>query len=223
MFDKTDIKCRDLKCELIDKVETSSLYREAYVKSAGSLLLSVVKEGCKKLTVTAADCSDGIISAALNLSISLAQMGQKVLFINADFANEERLAAVLGGRRAGLYDALGNNAALGECLISYQADLDILTAGANVPNRQSLLVSPEFSKSEESLCAEYDWIIFAAPPVNKFVDAALINRVCDASVLIVDKQRDRVSDVAKAEDALKENFIGIVLENTKPKRFFKRA
>src|SRR5699024_8119875 len=58
-------------------------------------------------------------------------------------------------------------------------------AGVVPPNPSELLGSARFLDLIEKAEKEYDYVIIDAPPLGSVIDAAVISKACDASVLVV--------------------------------------
>lgn len=140
----------------------------------------------KVIVLTSCTPDEGKSTVALNLSISLAESGKKVLFIDADLRK-----SVLTGRYRvteevkGLSHFLSGQAEVEEVMYKTQEEgLIVMFAGVVPPNPSELLGQKRFEALISSARKVYDYIIIDAPPLGSVIDAAVIARVCDASVLV---------------------------------------
>jgi Mrp family chromosome partitioning ATPase len=58
--------------------------QEAYKAIRTNIILSVIKDGCKKIVVTSSLQAEGKSTTSVNIAISLAQAFNNVLFIDCD-------------------------------------------------------------------------------------------------------------------------------------------
>ena len=140
----------------------------------------------KVIVLTSCTPDEGKSTVSLNLSISLAESGKRVLFIDADLRK-----SVLTGRHRvaeevkGLSHFLSGQAEVDEVMYKTQEEgLIVMFAGVVPPNPSELLGQKKFEALISSARKVYDYIIIDAPPLGSVIDAAVIARVCDASVLV---------------------------------------
>ena len=74
------IKDLDLSPSLKFKVE------EAYKSIRANITFSIMKKGCKKVVVTSSVAGEGKTTTTINLAITFAQAGQRVLLIDSDLS-----------------------------------------------------------------------------------------------------------------------------------------
>ncbi|MDE6635481.1 MAG: polysaccharide biosynthesis tyrosine autokinase, partial [Lachnospiraceae bacterium] len=59
-------------------------------------------------------------------------------------------------------------------------------AGPVTPNPTELLGHKYFNRMIESMREKYDYIIIDAPPLGSVIDAAIITKVCDGAILVIE-------------------------------------
>lgn len=140
----------------------------------------------KVIVLTSCTPDEGKSTVSLNLAISLAESGKRVLFIDGDLRK-----SVLAGRHReteevkGLSHFLSGQAEVDEVMYKTQEEgLIVISAGVVPPNPSELLGQKRFKALISSARKVYDYIIIDAPPLGSVIDAAVIARVCDASVLV---------------------------------------
>ena len=141
----------------------------------------------KVIVLTSCTPDEGKSTVSLGLAMSLAEGGKKVLFIDADLRK-----SVLAGRHRvteevkGLSHFLSGQAEVEETMYKTQEEgLVVMFAGVVPPNPSELLGSDRFRELISRTKKEYDYVIIDAPPLGSVIDAAVIARACDASVLVV--------------------------------------
>ena len=140
----------------------------------------------KVIVLTSCTPDEGKSTVSLNLAISLAESGKRVLFIDGDLRK-----SVLAGRYRvteevkGLSHFLSGQAEVDEVMYKTQEEgLIVIFAGVVPPNPSELLGQKRFEALISSARKVYDYIIIDAPPLGSVIDAAVIARVCDASLLV---------------------------------------
>ena len=141
----------------------------------------------KAIVLTSSTPDEGKSTVSLGLAAALAEGGKRVLFVDADL----RKSVLMGRHRVsqevkGLSHYLSGQAALGDVVCSTQEEgLHVIYAGIVPPNPSELLGQDKFAHMIENAKKEYDYIIIDAPPLGSVIDAAVIAKACDASVLVI--------------------------------------
>lgn len=140
----------------------------------------------KVIEITAYGEKEGKTTISLQIAKSFAELGKKVLLIDADMRK-----SVMAGRNTtakpqmGLSEVLSGLAALEDCLWKVEGlDVHVLFSGTYPPNPVELLNAEPFRKLIESVRADYDYVIVDTPPLGMVIDAAVIAPSCDGSVVI---------------------------------------
>lgn len=141
----------------------------------------------KSIVLTSSTPNEGKSTVSLGLAISLAEGGRRVLLVDADL----RKSVLMGRHRVmnevkGLSHYLSGQANLSEVVCATQQEgMYMIFAGVVPPNPSELLGSARFLDLIEKAEKEYDYVIIDAPPLGSVIDAAVISKACDASVLVV--------------------------------------
>ncbi len=163
---------------------------EAYCTLRTAILLSRAEEPPKTILFTSATHSEGKTATVINTAIVFAQLGVKVLVIDADLRRPSCHQVLSVQRRPGLTELLTG---LGESqeLIqpTYTADLFLLSGGSAPPNPAELVGSGKMRETLASLREHYDYILIDSPPVMPVSDAVLLSTMVDGVVLVVDSRQ----------------------------------
>lgn len=142
----------------------------------------------KTIAVTSCTPNEGKSTVSLNLAMSLADSGKKVLFIDADLRK-----SVLIGRTEveeeikGLSHFLSYQAAVDEVIFATNIPrFHIIYAGAVPPNPAELLGGTYFKQLLTAVRKLYDYVIIDTPPLGSVIDGAVIADECDGSVLVIE-------------------------------------
>ena len=149
--------------------------------------------GKKVQTIVFTSChpGEGKSEVSLQTAMSLCQLGNKVLFMDADLRRpslKDRLD--IKGHPTGLSQYLAEFSGLKPIIIHTDIEgLDIITAGAIPPNPTELLAADRFKELLTELKTMYDYIVIDSPPCDNVVDAIVIANVCDGAVLVIQDKR----------------------------------
>ena len=141
----------------------------------------------KAIAVTSCYPNEGKSTISLELSNSLAQVGKKVLFIDADMRKSvivKKYVAQTG--IVGLSQYLSGQSTLEEVLYATQTDgLHVIFAGQFPANPVELLNSTAFKNLIEEQTKVYDYVIVDTPPLGMVIDCAVVSNICDSAVMVI--------------------------------------
>ena len=163
-----------------------SALTEAYRSLRTALLLSRAGDAPRTILFTSGSQAEGKTTTVGNMSILFAQMGVKVLLIDADLRLPD--CHKLFG--------LENGPGLTECLTTRQnrhklihptavKNLFLMRSGALPPNPTELIGSQRMNDVLTKLRKHFDYILIDAPPVIPVSDALLLATMVDGVVLVV--------------------------------------
>ena len=177
---------------------------EAYKSVRTSILFANTTEGCNIIAFTSSASGEGKTITCINVAISLAQSGKKVLLIDSDM-RKPQIASVLGLKSMpGLSELLSGvedmSAGSGCCRQQTEHEgLDVICAGALPPNPAELIACSRTDKLFEMFSKEYDYILIDTPPCMVVTDALLYKKHIMGYVAVV---RANVSKMDATEKLL---------------------
>jgi len=195
--------------------------KESYKKARTNIAYSIVKKGCKMVSITSSSKSEGKTITAVNIAIALAQqVDTRVLIIDCDL-RRPRIQSVLEiPVDKGITNYLNFECEVSDIVYTSKLDnLDAICCGTIPPNPSELLSSDNMKELIKELSKQYDYIIFDTPPIGVVIDALPIIKQTDGVVVIV---RDNVTDIRdykKTIDILKRseaNIIGVIFNDVEP-------
>ncbi len=190
-------------------------FSESFRTFRTNVLFSSAEEGARSLVVTSTGPREGKSMVASNLSVSLAQAGQRVLLIDADLRKPKAHEIFQLPQEPGLSNVLVGSA---KVIDAIQESRDsgpwVLPAGRTPPNPAELLGSQRFQELLASLRAHFDWIIIDTPPVMAVTDATLVAHHASGVVFVVGADLTSRHAARRALDQLQQagaKFVGGVL------------
>ena len=181
--------------------------------------LALADRDAKRIVISSAEPSDGKTTVLSNLAVSYAQSRKKTLLIDADL-RRPGLTAMLDMRgMEGLSSVLRGSRDVAEMAARHTRrsgieDLDVLPAGPRPGNPAELLTHARFSELLAWAETVYDQILIDSPPALAASDTAVIGRLIDGVVLVVQPEKNCRRQVLRAAEsfaALKIPLLGVVL------------
>jgi capsular exopolysaccharide synthesis family protein len=162
---------------------------EAYRTLRTAILLSRAEKPPQTLLFTSAMHGEGKTVTTVNTAIVLAQMGARVLLIDADL-RRSRCHELLGvQRRQGMTDILTGRGQPHELLQSTSIpELFFLSSGSTPPNPTDLVGSKKMQDTLITLSERYDYILLDSPPVMAVSDAVLLSTMAEGVILVINVQ-----------------------------------
>jgi len=202
---------------------TEKNHQEAYKSARTNLMFSLVKEGCKKISIVSSLKGEGKTLTVSNIAYMLAmQMDTKVLIIDCDL-RMSRLHKVFGfDCSPGLSDYLIGKKSFKDVLRHTKTpNLSVICAGTIPPNPSELLSGSLFEKLINDIEKDYDYIIFDTAPLNVVIDAYNVVRQSDGVVFTVVQDMSTHDEFAKTIAKVNEigtKVLGVILHGTERKR-----
>ena len=199
---------------------------EAYRSLRTNLNYLTPPKAPRVIVVTSALPGDGKTTTAVNLAVTLAHQGQRVILIDAE-TRRGTVHDVFGIPPApGFFDLMYGQASPGECIrrvaMESGGTIDVLPLGsAPSVNPADLLVAQRLQPLFERLRQQYDYVLLDTPPLNLFTDGALIGAQADALLLVARADRTEREELRFAVAQLRNvqvNLAGAVLNDVEFRR-----
>ncbi|WP_061910181.1 tyrosine-protein kinase [Streptococcus cristatus] len=174
-------------------------------------------ENIKVIAVSSTFPGEGKTTTSTNLALTFAKAGYKTLLIDADIRNSKMLGGVFRSSEkiTGLTEYLSGTTDLSQGLCETdEENLFVITSGQASPNPTALVQSEKFEVMMDVLRRHYDYIIVDTPPIGMVIDATLISKFCDASMLVVASNVVKRKMVQKSKTQLEQSstpFLGVIL------------
>ncbi|MDE5871917.1 MAG: polysaccharide biosynthesis tyrosine autokinase, partial [Muribaculaceae bacterium] len=141
---------------------------------------------CPVVMLTSFNPGSGKSFIAVNLAMSLAIRGKKVLVIDGDMRRNSS-SAFVGNPDAGLAQCLLGKAQVSQAIVRgrLHENLDVLPGGKTPPNPTELLENGRLAPIIEQLRQDYDVIFIDCPPIQMIADGRIFSTVCTNTIFVL--------------------------------------
>ena len=206
------------RVELLSYIQPKSQISEAFRALRTSLLLSQADHPPQVILVTSALPREGKTTAAVNLAVTLAQLGDRTLLMDSDLRKPgiRRALNLTIGKEVGLSSYLAGVSTLDEATIPHPTinNLVALTTGPVPPSPADLLSSHRMREAIVELRHRFKFIVIDSPPVMAATDAVILSALTDGVLLVVRSGETPKEAFTRTRDllaAVKCRLLGVVL------------
>jgi capsular exopolysaccharide synthesis family protein len=222
--------------KLICLVDPKSVLSESLRSLRTNIQFASMDRKVKSIIFTSAGLGEGKSTCVINLAITMAQEGMKVLLVDADLRKpivHERLGLE---REPGLSDALVGTSSwrpyvrsamdlmlgtVGVDRVMNTPGLDnlhVLTSGSESGNPNEFLNLNKIKSLTSEMQEEYDIVLIDTPPILPVTDAVAFSSRADGTILVYQVGRIGRNALKRAKfllDHAQANVLGVVLTNVK--------
>lgn len=151
--------------------------------------LEFVTDSSKKENIfctTSYNPGNGKTFITLNIAVSLAIKGKKVLLIDGDMRHTS-LSKAFDSPGIGISGYLAGKIDDVDMIIKHDSEhgLDVIPTGAIPPNPTELLYSPRLKQLLDIVRERYDYIFIDCPPSDIVADTSIITKYADRTIFII--------------------------------------
>src|ERR1700739_2301321 len=208
----------DKRIELVAQHLPKSQMSEAFRALRTALLLSQPDHPPQVILVTSALPREGKTTAAANLAVTLAQLGDKTVLVDADLRKPGvgRLLNLGTGKYAGLRSFLAGVSTLDLVPVPHPAipNLAAIPTGPLPPNPADLLSSHKLSEAIAELRKKFKLVVSDSPPIMAATDAVILSVQADGVLLVVRSGETPKEAFTRTRDLLVSvncHLLGVVL------------
>lgn len=193
---------------------------EAYQMLQANIKFLSSDKKIKTIVVTSSVSKEGKSEVAANLALATAQVGRRVLLVDADMRHPIQHHIWGLTNSSGLTNVIVDQVPVSLVVEEVMPNLSVLTSGVLPPNPLALLDSQRMASLVASFAEYYDCIIFDTPALSGTADAAVLGKLSDGILLVI---RPGVLDWNSANAAKEfliqsdQNVLGIVLNGVNVK------
>jgi capsular exopolysaccharide synthesis family protein len=195
---------------------------EAYRRVRSSLRFAAVEHSISAIAVTSSIPGEGKTSTAVNLALTYAEAGLRVLLVDADL-RRPMVAETLGLENSvGLTTMLVGAVDFEDASLPWgDTSLWVLPAGEVPPNPAELLASARMTELLRELRGKFDVMVVDTAPLLSVSDATIIAQSVDTTIVVADVSKVHLAQLARSLEALdraRAQVAGVLFSRVKRKR-----
>lgn len=205
--------------EVIVRDHPLSPLSETYRIVQANLKFLSSDQSLKTIVVSSSVAGEGKSVVSANLAMAMAQMGNRVLLIDADLRSPSQHTLWHVPNEIGLSSAILEQLEA-QCLIREVApNLDLLVAGKLPMHPAALLDSQQMTSSIQQLATHYNFVIIDTAPISSAADAQILGKIADGLLLVI---RPGIVDMVNATltrerlEQSDQNVLGLVINGVCP-------
>ncbi|MCG8514879.1 MAG: CpsD/CapB family tyrosine-protein kinase [Halanaerobiales bacterium] len=189
--------------DLIVHLNPKSPVAEAYRGIRTNLSFISPDRPLQTLLITSSGAAEGKSMTLVNLAISIAQGGKRVMIIDADLRKPMQHKFFDLTNFSGLSNILTGEDSLEDELRETGIEgVSLLSTGVIPPNPSELLSSKRMENLLEAASRKVDLVLIDAPPVMPVADAVILGSKVDGVVLVVASNRTHQQMLLKTRENL---------------------
>jgi receptor protein-tyrosine kinase len=222
-----DITSGPESTELATSNQKPSLVAESFRATLASVLFSQANGSqIQVIAITSSNPSEGKTTIASNLGIALAEIGRRVVIVDADM-RKPRLHQVSGQANSwGLNEILQDRDPVMEYPCETLArktaipNLSVVVSGRGSGGAASLLHSPRLAELLKRLREEFDFVLIDSPPMLQLADSRVLGRLANGVILVIRSGRTHQNLAAASVQRFHSDgtrVLGTILNDWNPK------
>lgn len=201
------IRSADPARRLVTLVDPSSPTAETFRMFLAHLSFVEAERPIKSILVSSPVPGEGKSTNVANLGVALAQSGRRVVVVDMDLRRPTLHRFFKRTNQRGVTTALkrpaGEGLAEGSHLVSTSVEnLMLMPSGPVMANPARLFGAPELLALLQELQAEFDLILLDSPAALAVVDASLLARLADATIIVTRAGSTSTEQLRRAAELL---------------------
>lgn len=202
------------------RARKNAAFLEALRSLRTSLLIQSEGQAPKTILVSSSIAGEGKTKVAVHLAAVLAQLGARVLLVDADLrspaVHRELGLDAGGGLAAALAPELDPEAVPEVHTLAQLPLLSVICGSEPSMMAAELLASSRMSALLDGWRQEYDFVLFDSPPLLFVTDAMILSQMCDATLLVARHRFTAKQAIQRGYQIVRQQFperaaLGVVL------------
>lgn len=196
---------------------------EAYKVLRANLSFYGLNKALKIIAITSYSPNEGKTTTSINLSISMAKSGMKVLYVDADLRKPMLMKHLGTNDFQGLSNYLSGYAEIEE--IIHCTDIDgfyYVSCGAKPFEPAELLNTERFDEFLEAVQQDFDMIIIDTPPMGSVIDCSIVAAKTDGVLVVIKPNTVKYKNALMMKEQLEKanaRILGVVLNGVNQRDF----
>lgn len=189
---------------------------ESFRSARASLVFASERSGSSVFLISSLTSGEGKTTVVSNLGISLAEVGKRIVLIDADQSRPRLHSIFEVSNRFGLADVLKDNRDLKDIPSSSFVTateiegLHVLPSGSGTPGSSRLLYSGKMVNLLKRLRNEFEMVLVDTPPLMLLSDARVLGRLTDGVILVFRAGKTTMESAQAVHQQLSEDNIDVV-------------
>ncbi len=213
-----------IESKMITRFSPKSPISEAYRSLRTNIQFSDIDNPKRVILMTSSATKEGKSTTCVNLAITFAQTGSRVLLVDSDLRRPTLHNFFNVDKMYGLSNVLIGSLAFNDVIKRTEVEnLDVITAGDIPPNPAEMVASERMKAFLDEARGRYDVVLLDSPPVVAVTDAAILTTRADATIIVVSSGMTGRSELKRALALIKSvgsNVLGIVLNGLDIKKMY---
>ncbi len=203
-----------------------SVISEAYRMLQANLKFLSSDSPPRVMVMTSSVPQEGKSTTTANLALALAEMGHRVLVVDADLRRPSQHQIWELPNSVGLTNILVEPGKWFSVVRSENEQLDIITAGVIPPNPVRLIDSHRMVSLIKEWRDVYDFVLIDTPPLAVASDALILAQMTDGVLMVArpgvltsasaESSREALSKISGQDSEKRANLLGLVLNGVIP-------
>ncbi|GHH98672.1 CpsD/CapB family tyrosine-protein kinase [Neobacillus kokaensis] len=219
---KKKLVSKDARRKLITAIAPKSPIAEQYRTVRTNIQFSSIDNEIRTIMVTSSGPAEGKSTTVANLAVTFAQLGKKVLLVDADLRKPTVHHTFATENLFGFTSVLTRQRPLVKAVVeSDEQNLFILPSGPIPPNPAELLSSKSMDQFMDEAKDLFDYILFDTPPLLAVADPQILANKCDGTILVVFSEKTEIELAKKGKELLEtaqSKLLGVVLNAKEAKK-----
>lgn len=199
--------------------ELAAQYGQAIRALRNALSTATVDRPVRSVLMTSPNPSEGKSTTAINLAVASAQIGKKVLLLDADLRRPSLHKHFDLSVTTGFSDVLGRSAPIREAIVKID-DLNLYILPAGRPSRNAAdLISMGFATTLDTVSRDFDLVVVDGPPMLGIAESQEMAGLVDGVLLLTKAGSTTgraVADTLASLLRVRANILGVVMNQVKP-------